>query len=386
MLAGLLEAYSVHILAQGIVAAGQAAMERMEVHDLPEIRNVHESVGDGVSGEVNGLHVRVGRLGFVLDTGQGDVASDKATESGATADSGHQESAVGHEDALNAFGESTFKPDEMKAFVSIDGKLASRLVLEDVPRPNAAASISHLRELGINEITMLTGDASAAAQIIAREVGIDDVRAGLLPQDKVEAVRSVPSKGTSGKGHAQTTMMVGDGVNDAPVLAAADIGIAMTDGTSTAASQSAQLVIMNDDISAVPDSVVIGRRTMRIMLESVIGGLSLAIVFMIVASFGLIPAIVGAFMQEGIDVVSILWALTALIDRRQDQKVPGVTAPKTPGQHGVSNMPKTPEPSGVSGVPKKPSPHVPSMPKAPELGETPQAPMPSDSGHHPTSS
>ena len=157
---------------------------------------------------------------------------------------------------------------------------------------------------------MLTGDKRSSAAIIASEVGIDDVHAELFPEDKVTAVTTAtatPSRGV--------TMMVGDGVNDAPVLAAADIGMAMTDGTSTAASESAQVVILNDDIAAVPRAIAIARRTKRVMLQAVLAGLALALIGMVAAAFNLIPVVVGAFLQEAIDVVSILWALTALLDR-----------------------------------------------------------------------
>ena len=158
---------------------------------------------------------------------------------------------------------------------------------------------------------------------------IDDVQSELFPEDKVAAVKnatesmrqnqSMPARImqriTGESKNRQVTMMVGDGVNDAPVLAVADIGMAMTDGTSTAASESAQVVIMNDDIASVPRAIAIARRTKNVMLQAVLIGLGLAIIGMVAAAFNLIPVVVGAFMQEVIDVVSILWALTVLFDR-----------------------------------------------------------------------
>lgn len=220
-------------------------------------------------------------------------------------------------------------PDEMAAYVAIDGKLAARIVLRDVPRVNAKRSLARLHELGIKELSMLTGDKAASARIIANEVGIDDVQSELFPEDKVAAVKnatesthqnqSMPARImrriTGESRNRQVTMMVGDGVNDAPVLAVADIGMAMTDGTSTAASESAQVVIMNDDIASVPRAIAIARRTKNVMLQAVLIGLGLAIIGMVAAAFNLIPVVVGAFMQEVIDVVSILWALTVLFDR-----------------------------------------------------------------------
>ena len=178
---------------------------------------------------------------------------------------------------------------------------------------------------------MLTGDKKSSAMIIANEVGITDVRYELLPQDKVEAVRQASQQEKGGTEiwweraaakllgepiHRDVTMMVGDGVNDSPVLAVADIGMAMTDGTSTAASESAEVVIMNDDIGAVPKGVRIARQTKQRMLQAVLVGIALAIVGMVCAAFNLIPVVAGAFLQEAIDVVSILWALTALLDRK----------------------------------------------------------------------
>lgn len=220
-------------------------------------------------------------------------------------------------------------PDEMAAYVAIDGRLAARIVLRDVPRENAKRSLARLHELGVKELSMLTGDKAASARIIANEVGIDDVQSELFPEDKVAAVKSateskhqklslwnrIKQRVTGESKNRQITMMVGDGVNDAPVLAVADIGMAMTDGTSTAASESAQVVIMNDDIASVPRAIAIARRTKKVMLQAVLIGLGLAIIGMIAAAFNLIPVVVGAFMQEAIDVVSILWALTVLFDR-----------------------------------------------------------------------
>ena len=263
--------------------------------EYPVVKNINEDAGKGVSGEVNGHAVRVGRLSFAAAGEDGFLAVGEAVPSRS------------EDDLRTRFG--LLQPDEMASYVSVDGQLIARIVLRDVPRANAKAALAKLHELGVTELAMLTGDKRASANIIASEVGIDEVHAELFPEDKVAAVRAATGAGKT------VTMMVGDGVNDAPVLAVADIGVAMTDGTSTAASESAQVVIMNDNIAAVPRAIAIARRTKRVMLQAVIAGLVLATIGMIAAAFNLIPVVVGAFLQEAIDVVSILWALTALIDR-----------------------------------------------------------------------
>ena len=376
MMAGVVESYSVHILSKGIAAAGRKAMNDLYARytsgqrlcaerdlsghgrDYPVVKNIVEDSGKGVSGEVNGHRVRVGRFAYVTADGSGftpvlhasgerymsdspesdtlgvqdgmsdDVQSTVVAPLIAPSDEASQTTPVRKSETANSLF-APLAPDEMAAYVAIDGKLAARIVLRDVPRANAKRSLARLHELGIKELSMLTGDKAASARIIANEVGIDDVQSELFPEDKVAAVKnatesthqnqSMPARImrriTGESRNRQVTMMVGDGVNDAPVLAVADIGMAMTDGTSTAASESAQVVIMNDDIASVPRAIAIARRTKNVMLQAVLIGLSLAIIGMVAAAFNLIPVVVGAFMQEVIDVVSILWALTVLFDR-----------------------------------------------------------------------
>lgn len=393
MMAGVVESYSVHILSKGIAAAGRKAMNDLYARytsgqrlcaerdlpghgrDYPVVKNIVEDSGKGVSGEVNGHRVRVGRFAYVtadeagfmpvLDAPGERYVSDspksdiQRAETRAYMSDSPESDTLGVRDGMSDDAQSTvvapsitsyaeasqttpvrksetanslfvpLAPDEMAAYVAIDGKLAARIVLRDVPRANAKRSLARLHELGIKELSMLTGDKAASARIIANEVGIDDVQSELFPEDKVAAVKNATESTHQNQSmsvrimrriageskNRQVTMMVGDGVNDAPVLAVADIGMAMTDGTSTAASESAQVVIMNDDIASVPRAIAIARRTKKVMLQAVLIGLGLAIIGMIAAAFNLIPVVVGAFMQEAIDVVSILWALTVLFDR-----------------------------------------------------------------------
>ncbi|WP_422119487.1 heavy metal translocating P-type ATPase [Gardnerella sp. DNF00354] len=347
MFAGVLETYSQHILAGGIAKAGSDLWQNMHpsavpqlpsVREYPVISGVKETAGQGICASVDGVNVRVGRKKYVLQASAGNPED----ESQATEDKAKRANVENVENILKI--ESNFEElsaDEMATYVSFDGKLVGRIVLKDVPRENAKSTIQKLKELGVRSISMLTGDGLQAAQTIAKSVGIERVKANLLPQDKLECVKqhykntdsvNADNKYSEGStsllstdafdfsvGKTQKcsiTMMVGDGVNDAPVLAAANIGVALTDGTDTAASECAQVVIMNNNIYAVANAVSVAKHTKRVMVQAVMLGIGLAVISMIAAAFGLIPAVLGAMMQEMIDVVSILWALTALKGKR----------------------------------------------------------------------
>jgi P-type E1-E2 ATPase len=164
---------------------------------------------------------------------------------------------------------------------------------------------------------MLTGDAQETADHIAGELGVTTVRAECLPADKVRAVQAITER---------PVLMVGDGVNGAPVLAAADVGIAMGAKGATAASESADAVVLVDDISRTAKAVEIGRDTVRIALQSIWLGIIVSVGLMIVTAFGVIPATAGALLQELVDLATILAALRA-IGRRRDGRQASPTAP-----------------------------------------------------------
>jgi P-type E1-E2 ATPase len=183
-----------------------------------------------------------------------------------------------------------------------DGYLG-RILLTDEVRADAPATLHALRSLGVHAVTMLTGDAIDTARHVAGQLGIADVRAGLLPADKVAQVAAVPDR---------PVVMVGDGVNDAPVLAAADVGIAMGARGATAASESADVVILLDDLSRVATSIAIAQRTVRIALQAIWLGIAISVALMLVAVWGVLPAIAGATLQELVDLAAILTALRAV--------------------------------------------------------------------------
>ncbi len=269
------EQHSSHVLAASVT---QAAVDRGL--PLDDVADAEEWATHGVKAAVGRREVVVGKPAFVAET-------------------------------TGAVEELDLSGGELAVYVGIDGRYAGALLLADPPRPDAAQVVGRLRALGIEHVMMLTGDAEPTAQVIARQVGVTDVRPECLPVDKVAAVRNE---------RARPIMMVGDGVNDAPVLAAADIGVAMGARGATAAAQSALAVLLKDRLGLVADLVAIGRRTVAIALQSIWIGIGLSIVLMGVAAFGHLPPLFGALSQEAVDLAAIGNALRALTSARPNSR------------------------------------------------------------------
>ena len=241
-----------------------------------------------------------------LDLLPGSDANEHATQ-GVTATCGGHRVAVGKPDFVRSvtsgFEEADVAGGQLAVYVGVDGRFAGALIMSDPLRANAVGTLAHLRRLGVGETLLLTGDALPTAEKIAAQSGISRVQAGCLPGDKVAIVAGLLKR---------PVMMVGDGVNDAPVLAAAEVGVAMGARGSTAASESADVVIMLDDLSRAALAVDIGQRTIRIALASIWIGILLSVGLMVAAVFGYIPAVAGALLQELVDLATILNALRAL--------------------------------------------------------------------------
>ena len=239
-------------------------------HDvnLLEVQQLSEVTGNGVTAQIAGQTIKVGKASFVAPTAQ--VAETTQT----------------------------------CVYISLNDRYIGTITFIDKLRFEAAQTMQTLRDHGVKHLMMLTGDQQAIAQTIAKEVGIDDVRAKLLPEEKIKALKAVPES-------EHPVIMVGDGVNDAPSLTVADVGIAMGAHGATAASESADVVILKDDLLKVAKAVEIAQDTLRIARQAVLIGIFICVFLMLVASTGWIPAIVGAMFQEVIDTVSILWGLRA---------------------------------------------------------------------------
>lgn len=262
-LAASAEQDSSHILARSLLA--YASQHNIS---LAAVSGLIEETGKGITAMIEDHQVKVGKRQFVAPQ--------------------NQQAAL----------------DTTAIYVSVDGNYYGAIAFTDHVRPEAAQTMAKLKAAGVTNLIMLTGDQRAIAQQVAKAVGISTVKADLLPQDKIAALQSIPQS-------EHPVFMVGDGVNDAPSLATADVGIAMGAHGSTAASETADVVILKDDLAKVAKAVTISQDTLRIAKQAVLIGIAICTVLMLIASTGVIPAFVGAMLQEVIDTVSILWALKA---------------------------------------------------------------------------
>jgi heavy metal translocating P-type ATPase len=290
-LAASIEQASSHVLAGAIVNGARAQGLK-----LVAPQEVSEEAGHGVRGRVEGRRVAVGRRNWVVP-GTSIPEEARAAEQRVAGD-----------------GAST-------VFVAIDGTLAGMVWLTDPIRPDAAATIQALRAAGVQCVTMLSGDHASVAARIGAALKLDAVLAEQSPADKIEAVRAARAQGT--------TVMVGDGINDAPALAAADVGVAMGARGATASSEAADVVLLVDRLDRLALAIGIARRSRQIAVQSVVAGMGLSIVAMAVAAIGLLPPAPGALLQEGIDIAVILNALRALQPSGRE-RIPDSSLPGTP--------------------------------------------------------
>ncbi len=272
-LAASLDQVSPHVLARAVVAA---AYHRGLAPEPPG--RAEETAGQGIRGTVGGVEVAVGRAAWVGMEPVPDwarAARRVARRSGASV-----------------------------VFVAVGGEPAGMLVLEDRVRPDARRTLAVLRSAGIDRIVMATGDRVEVARMVGDVVGVDDILAELTPAEKLRALEAERRRAP--------TMMVGDGINDAPALAAADVGVALSGGGATASSEAADVVLTVDRVDRLGEAVLLARRTRRIARQSVAAGMGLSLAAMAVAGAGYLPAVAGAVLQEAIDTAVILNALRAL--------------------------------------------------------------------------
>ncbi|MCY1230324.1 putative manganese/zinc-exporting P-type ATPase [compost metagenome] len=270
MLAASVDQVSKHPIAQAIVAAAQ---QRNLGLVLPT--DVTEAAGEGVAGYVNRRRVVVGGHGYVEASIDGSPYAIPETAAGSVV-----------------------------VAVAIDNNLVGHIVMADPVRAEAAEMLDGLRREGVRRILLATGDRAAVAERIADGLGLDAVRSGLSPDQKVLVVLTERKNGP--------VMMVGDGVNDAPALAAADVGVAMGARGAAASAEAADVVLLVDRIDRLRTGIEIARRSRRIAVESVLVGIGLSIFAMVAAAFGYLAPVEGAILQEAIDVAVISNALRAI--------------------------------------------------------------------------
>jgi len=278
-LAASLDQLSAHALAEALV---HDVEQRGVELSFPE--HVRERFGKGIEGTVDGRRVALGSASWLRERGY----------------DGDPHVAVRDLDQGGGAGRATI-------LVGVDGRLAGGIVMRDHTREDAPALIASLRAAGIRHVAMVTGDRAAVADEVGSELGLDRIYAEHSPEEKLEVVRAMQRSA-----ELTPVLMVGDGINDAPALALADVGIAMGAAGATAASETADAVIVVDRVDRVADAVRIGRRSLHIARQSVFLGMGLSGILMCFAAFGFIVPVTGALLQEVIDVAVILNALRAL--------------------------------------------------------------------------
>ena len=269
-----LEQASHHVLAETLVD-----LARRKGLALSHPTEVREFRGSGIEGKVDGMRIRAGSRTLIL----GDTALP---------------------DWAKAAAASANDRSALAIYLSIDDRLSAFALMADAIREDTPAALARLRASGISRVIMVTGDDSEAANAVAASLKLDDAFSDRSPAEKVAAVEAERAR--------QPTMMIGDGINDAPALAAANVGIAMGARGATASSEAADVVILVDRLDRVAEAFSISRRTRTIALQSIVVGLGLSGVAMVVAAFGYLTPVAGALLQEGIDIAVILNALRAL--------------------------------------------------------------------------
>lgn len=273
-LAASLDQVSPHVLASAIVSG--AASRHLDL-EMPE--GVVEEHGYGLRGMVGRHEVRLGKASWIIPgplPGWAHQVRRRADLDGSLA-----------------------------VFAAVDGEPAGAFLLEDLIRPDAPRMVQGLRAAGVRRVVLVTGDRADMAETVGRIVGTDAVLADCDPADKL-AVIVTESKGAE-------TIMVGDGVNDAPALAAAGVGVALASRGATASSEAADVVLTVDRIDGLADAILIAQRSKGIALQAVLVGMGLSLAAMVAAAVGLLPPAAGAVLQEGIDVLAIAVALRAVL-------------------------------------------------------------------------